>query len=93
MTIKEILDAVSTLGALGFTIIAVWAFATGRIVPASLLEYERKQKDEAVGLTKGALQSHDRIADAVEERNRLDRERLEQARLDATAHARRREDG
>jgi hypothetical protein len=77
MTIKEILDVVSTAGALGFMVIAVWAFATGRVVPLSMLEYERKQKDEALSVTKAALESHDRLADAVEERNRLDRERLE----------------
>ena len=87
MTAKEILDLVSTGGALAFMVLAVWAFATGRVVPSDLLNrqgkhyediitYERQQKDEALDIARAALQSHDRIADAVEERNRLDRERL-----------------
>lgn len=87
MTIKELLDVISTAGALGFMVVAVWAFATGRIVPSDLLmrqgkhyddiiAYERQQKDDALEIARAALQSHDRLADAVEERNRLDRERL-----------------
>jgi hypothetical protein len=85
VSVKEILDVLSTAGALGFMAIALWAFATGRVVPLSMLEYERKQKDEALSVTKAALESHDRLADAVEERNRLDRERLEERKsLDRT---------
>ena len=91
MTVKELLDVVSTAGALGFMVIAVWAFATGRIVPigtvreqashfTNIVEYEREQKRDALEVARAALESHDRLADAVEERNRLDRERLTVAR-------------
>lgn len=87
MTPKEFIDLVSTGGALAFMVVAVWAFATGRIIPVELLKeqakhytdiitYERQQKDDALEIARAALQSHDRLADAVEERNRLDRERL-----------------
>jgi len=87
MDLKQLLDAVASLGALGFAIIVIWAFLTDRLYSAPTVKamladkdatilYERGQKDQAVELTKRAFDSHDRIADAVEERNRLDRERL-----------------
>ena len=34
----EIVDAISSLGALGFAVLAVWGFATGRVRPGSLVD-------------------------------------------------------
>jgi len=87
MDLKQLLDAVASLSALGFAIIVIWAFLTDRLYSAATVKamledkdqtiaYERGQKDQAVEIARRAFESHDRIADAVEERNRLDRERL-----------------
>lgn len=87
MTLKDILDAVTTLGTLGFALVALYAFFAGKVhsdqelkdrlaAKDATIEYERAQKEQAVEMTKAALASHDRLADAVEARNELDRERL-----------------
>ena len=87
MTLKDVFDAIATAGVLGLALIGLWAFFTGRLhssaeMDARLLEkeatiaYERGQKTEALDVAKRALASHDRLAEGIEARNELDRERL-----------------
>ena len=75
MSLKEIIDAISTLGTLGFALLAVYAFLTERVVPRSRLEEQRDDKKEAIELAKSAIAANERLADAVEEGNRLDKAR------------------
>lgn len=86
MTAQQILDAVQTGGTLAFALLALGALITGRVQPRHVVDdkdrtiaYERAQKDQAFDLAKSAIASHDRLADAVEARNRLDQERLSRA--------------
>lgn len=67
MSLKEIIDAASTLGALGFALLALYAFLTERIVPRSRLDEQRADKREANQLAKEAIASNERLADATEE--------------------------
>lgn len=87
MSLKELLEAATTLGTLGFALVALYAFFAGWVHSDkelrerlagkdATIDYERRQKEEAVEMTKAALASHDRLADAVETRNELDRERI-----------------
>lgn len=83
MTLKDFLDAVATLGALGFALVALWGYFSGRIPTTAYvrnlldtIEYERSEKIKAQGFAQAAMESHDKMGDAIEERNRLDRERL-----------------
>lgn len=85
MSLKELIDAVSTLGTLGFALLAVYAFLTERIVPRSRLDEQRADKKEAFQMAKDAIEANERLADAVEERNRL-----EVVRTEAEAASRRR---
>ena len=85
MTFKEIVDAVSALGTLGFALLAVYAFLRELVVPRSRLDEQRADKQEAMGLAKEAIAANERLADAVEARNML-----EQAREVAEAEAARR---
>ncbi len=80
MSLKEILDAVSALGTLGFALLAVYAFLTERIVPKSRLDEQRADKQEAIELARHAVQQAERLADAVEMRNRLEAEREAKAK-------------
>ena len=91
MTFKEIADAVSTLGTLGFALLAVYAFLSERVVPRGrledaqkLIETERADKKEAYALARESIAASDRLADAVEERNRLEAAR-EMAELELAA--------
>lgn len=47
----ELIEAIKDIGALGFAIIAVWAFATGRVRPGPLvdrdMEHERNRANRA----------------------------------------------
>lgn len=79
MSLKEIFDAVSALGTLGFALLAIYAFLTERVVPKSRLEEQRDDKKEALQLARDAVRQAERLADAVETRNRLEAER-EQAK-------------
>lgn len=87
MTLKEILDAVSTLGTLGFALLSVYAFLTERVVPRGRLdekerqcEEQRTEKKEAMALAREAILSNERLSDAVEARNRLDEARVQAER-------------
>lgn len=77
MTAKDILDIVSGAGTLGFAVLAIYAFLTERIVPLSRLEEQRREKREAMDLARASITSMDRLADAVEARNKLEAERME----------------
>ncbi len=79
MNFKEIVDAVSALGTLGFALLAVYAFLTEKIVPRSRLDEQRADKQEAMDLARQSVQQQERLADAVEARNQLEaaRERAE----------------
>lgn len=72
MSFKELVDAVSTLGTLGFALLAVYAFLTERIVPRSRLDEQRADKKEALDMARTAIASNERLADAVEARNQLE---------------------
>lgn len=85
MSLKDLVDTVSTLGTLGFSLLAVYAFLSERIVPRSRLDEQRADKKEAMDLAREAIASNERMADAVEARNRL-----EEAREQAEAEVRRR---
>jgi hypothetical protein len=78
---KQLVDAVSTLGTLGFALLAVYAFLTERIVPRSRLDEQRADKKEAMDLARASVAQQERLATAVEERNRLESAR-EQAELE-----------
>lgn len=84
MDLKQFLDAVSTLGALGFAILAVYALVTERVVPRGRLDDQKADKKEAMDLAQQSVAAMDRLADAVEARNRL-----EEARERAEAEVRR----
>ena len=71
------LKSVIDLGLTGFLLIALWAFATGRVVPRSTLteskaedaedkEEIRKDRDEWKALAQGAVARLDKIADLLE---------------------------
>lgn len=96
MTLKDFVDAVSTLGTLGFALLAVYAFLTKKIVPwgwvqqiIDLLNEKinelRIDKKEALDLAREAIASNKRLADAWEASNRL-----ETARVEAERESRRR---
>lgn len=80
MTFKEIVDAVSALGTLGFALLAVYAFLTEKVVPRSRLDEQRADKQEAIGLARDAIAANERLADAVETRNQLEAARDEAER-------------
>jgi hypothetical protein len=82
LTLKEIIDAVSTLGTLGFALLAVYAFLSERIVPKGRLDDSKADKQEALDLAREAIASTERLADAVEARNQLEqvREQVERER-------------
>ena len=80
---QEALELIQAGGLLGFALLALGALTTGRVVPKHVVEdrdktiqYERDQKDRAFALARTAQESHDRLADAVEARNRLDEARI-----------------
>lgn len=80
MDFKEIVDAVSTLGTLGFALLAVYGFLTEKIVPRSRLDEVQGDKKEAIELARAAIASNERLADALEAANRLDAARVEAER-------------
>lgn len=80
MSFKEIVDAVSTLGTLGFALLAVYAFLKELIVPKSRLDEKEAARKEAIELARSAIANNDRLADAMEAANRLDVARIEAER-------------
>lgn len=66
----ELVQAVSGLGALGFAVIAVWAFATGRVRVGWLVDQREQQligeRDEWRARSLATDERLDRIADAFE---------------------------
>ncbi len=72
MSLKEIIDAVSTLGTLGFALLAVYAFLTEKVVPRSRLDEQRADKKEAMDLARAAIAANERLADAAEAELRLE---------------------
>lgn len=80
MTFKEIVDAVSTLGTLGFALLAVYAFLTERVVPRSRLDEQRADKKEAMDLARSSIAANERLAAAAEAANRLDEARVQAER-------------
>jgi hypothetical protein len=75
MGLKEIIDAVSALGTLGFAILAVYAFLKEIIVPRGRLDDQKAATAEALGLARSAIDDNERLAAAVEARNRLEEAR------------------
>jgi hypothetical protein len=88
VTFKEVVDAVSALGTLGFALLAVYAFLTEKVVPRSRLDEQRADKKEAMDLARASVAQQERLATAVEERNRLESAR-EQAELELRRSERR----
>ena len=91
MDFQQIVEAISTLGTLGFALIALWALVREWVVPKSRLDEQRADKKEAMDLAREAIASSDRandaaerVAKAVEEKNRLDAAR-EQAERELAA--------
>lgn len=66
MTLQQILEAVSTLGTLGFALLAVYAFWRELVVPRSRLDEQRHEKREAIELQKQTVAAIDRLSDGVE---------------------------
>ena len=87
MTFKEVVDAVSALGTLGFALLAVYAFLTEKVVPKSRLDEQREDKKEAMDLARESIRQQERLADAVEARNQLEAART-QAESEAARRAR-----
>jgi hypothetical protein len=83
LSFKEIVDAVAALGTLGFALLAVYAFLSEKVVPRGRLDDMKADKAEAMQLTKDAIASTERLADAVETRNQLEAAR-DQAEREAT---------
>ena len=77
MSFKEVVDAVSALGTLGFALLAVYAFLTEKVVPHSRLDEQRADKKEAMDLARAAIANNERLADALEAANRLEAARIE----------------
>jgi len=77
---QQIIDAVSTLGTLGFALLVIYGFLTERVVPRSRLDEQRADKKEAIDLAKASIAAQERLADAVEAGNQLDRARDQAAR-------------
>jgi hypothetical protein len=82
MDLQQIIDAVSTLGTLGFALLAVYALLSERVVPKGRLDEKNEQiaehraeKKEALDLAREAIANNQRLADAVEARNRLEEAR------------------
>ena len=75
MDFQQIVEAISTLGTLGFALIALWALVREWVVPKSRLDEQRADKKEAMDLAKEAIAAGERLADAVEARNRLEEAR------------------
>ena len=80
MDFQQIIDAVSTLGTLGFALLVIYGFLTERVVPRSRLDEQRADKKEAIDLAKASIAAQERLADAVEAGNQLDRARDQAAR-------------
>ena len=80
MNFQQIVEAISTLGTLGFALIALWALVREWVVPKSRLDEQRADKKEAMDLAKEAIAAGERLADAVEARNRLEEARENAAR-------------
>lgn len=73
------------LGPLGLTaglLILVWLFVTEKVVPKGRLDDQKEATKEALQIAHEANESLDRMANAVEARNKLEAER---ARLEADA--------
>ena len=84
------------LGPLGLTaglLILVWLFVTEKVVPKGRLDDQKEATKEALSIAHEANESLDRMADAVEARNKLDAERvrLETERVRASGERRRTE--
>ena len=80
MDFQQIVEAISTLGTLGFALIALWALVREWVVPKSRLDEQGADKKEAMDLAKEAIAAGERLADAVEARNRLEEARENAAR-------------
>ena len=59
----------------------IYGFLTERIVPAGRLRDVQDQLKEALDVGRAALKSIDRLSDAVESRNELERQRLQNEAL------------
>jgi hypothetical protein len=88
VSLPQILEIIQTGGTLAFALVGLWAFVTGRVQPRHVVEdrdktiaYERAQKDRAFEMARAAQASHDRLANAVEARNRIEEDRVTRARV------------
>lgn len=84
---QDALELIQAGGTLAFALLALGALLSGRVVPKHVVDdrdrtisYERAQKEQAFDKAKAVQASFDRLADAVEAKNRIDAERLETAR-------------
>lgn len=75
MSLKELIDAVSTLGTLGFALVAVYAFLTEKVVPRRRLDEMRIDKDKALAVADKAIDGLERLADLEEAREKARRRR------------------
>lgn len=66
----ELVDSFVRVGATGFALIAVWAFATGRVLPASRVDKREEQlvaeRDEWRTIANDALAKLGRLTDVLE---------------------------
>ena len=83
----EVLEAIQTGGTLVFALLAIGALITGQVRTKREVDerdrtiaYEREQKEKAYTRAREVQDSFDRMADAVEARNKLDQERVVSAR-------------
>jgi len=75
MNFQEFIEAISTLGTLGFALVAVFAFLTERVVPKARLDEKERDRQEAMALARAAIASNERLADALEADERARRRR------------------
>lgn len=85
---KEALDLIQAGGTLAFALLALGALLTGRVQPKHVVDslweqvqYERQQKERAFKKAEDAQASHDRMAAALENQNRIAEDRVTRARV------------
>ena len=72
---QEALELIQAGGTLAFALLALGALITERVVPRGRLDEMRADKREAMDIARQSIAAQERLADAVEARNQLERER------------------
>lgn len=72
---QEALELIQAGGTLAFALLALGALITERVVPRGRLDEMRTDKREAMDIARQSIAAQERLADAVEARNQLERER------------------